>query len=349
MEKSIEPKTDIDNKKKKILLLIIFSFIVLIILNLLFPKITTYLENENEKSFTSDISSLDSGIENILENYGVRKEWQYKQVIPVNKNFTRYERVIFIPFNVPVVNIHHEILLLSKKFNTTVSSSENIKNQVLLLHVKYMNNVIETIKFITDPDLTRMKGRISLIIDGLQDLSELEQTAVMRIPEFNTFIIDPKESKSKVIQKLIKAKKDYFLLLKIRNKSEDEKYELAGDMDSVKISRAVKQLFRDFEKNAGVIYRPEDTPLKKINLIESEIKRYNKFFINYKDIMVLEDKEGGFKNFDQLTINAADKGRVMSIGKLTKDNFDKLTENILLTQKKGFKFVKLQEYFEEDE
>jgi hypothetical protein len=348
MEKSKEAKTDIGNMKKKILLILIISFAVLFILNLLFPRISNYVEDENEKSFTSDISSLDSGIENILENYGVRKEWQYKQVIPINKIFTRYERVIFIPYNVPVVNIHHEIQLLSKKFNTTVSSSENIKNQVLLLHVRYRNNVVETIKFITDPDLTRMKGRISIVINGLEKLSDLEQLAILKNNDFNTFIVDPLEVKSKVIQKLVKAKKDYFLLLKIRNKSEDEKYELAGDMDSIKIAKTVKQMIRDFEKNAGVIYQAEDIPGKKMNMIETEIKHYNKAFIRYKDIMILEESDSGFKNFELLSTKAADNGKAMALCNLTKDNFDKLTANILLMQKKGFKFVKLNEYFEEE-
>jgi hypothetical protein len=342
----MEENQNIDqNKIKKIKIVLVLSFLLILFLLLktFYPGAKSFLKDENSRSSSSDISSLDSGIDGLLDNYGIKKEWRYKKVVPISASFSRYERSIFIPYKIPMINLNHDIVELCNRFDATTSSTENIKNQILSVYIKYNNNVIESIKFITDPNLERIKGLITMSLEGFEDLDELNQVLLLQSPIFTTFVFKPESVDEKVINKILKFQKEYFIFIDIKTKNDDDRYGISTDLDSAKIQKKFKDIFRTYDKTKGIIYRAADTTKAMFSYIKNEATRYRKCFIDIKGFQRLEESENSFKNIDDVTKQSVLDGKSLAVCLLRNNNLKKTYDSFNILQKKGFRFVKMDE------
>ncbi len=143
---------------------IFIAVFLLVILVALF----IFEETEKKKMPRQDINTeaidtfnnIDSVIESVLAKFDIQENW-IKRVefkIPGTQK-TRIERRVQIPPEIIPAIVNLELSRAVKNFNMTVSASENLKENIVTIHIHNENIIIQSIILKTNKNL---KGKESL-------------------------------------------------------------------------------------------------------------------------------------------------------------------------------------------
>lgn len=336
-------KINSETKIKLIFALSIISFIIFIadyIINN-YAKIDT----SDKDNFKSELLSIDLGIDNLLDNYGIKKEWRTKQSYQVTKDLVRFERQVRLPYNFPLVELNKEISVLCEKYKANITSREDIKNQIVNLKIFSNGIVIHSIKFITDPSIIRNSGNIVLIVKNINELNDLQKLLILKEPYFQTFLVSYTKKNTELIKEISNISKECLLDLTIKEKIDDEEYDTSLEMDSIQVKKKLRQIIRNYEGIKGFLvsyekydedfnksFTKEVTKLGKKALLKSKVKQ-----VNYDNTISL--------NFQKVLDEASSKGLSFCLIEINKNNIDILFEELKRIKKLGYKYISLSEAY----
>ncbi|HEY9188920.1 MAG TPA: hypothetical protein VIR55_13585 [Ignavibacteria bacterium] len=332
-------KINYNDKLKIVFILSILCFIIYIS-DFLFIKF--FNKKENSALLKSELLTIDSGIDNLLSEYGIKKEWESKQAYQINDKLIRYERVIKIPYKFPIVELNKEISLFCEKYNANTSSKEDLKNQIIYLQVFKNGRVIQTIKFITDPSIERNIGDIVLIVKDINNLNELQKPLVIRSPYFSTFILDYKKDNTEVTTFLNKISKDFIFYIDVKEGDVDEEYDISLKMDSTKVYRLLRRIIRNNEYVKGFFITFEKYDDEFYKMLANEIKKLSKKMILKSNIKEIIMEDNGNNNFSDILNEVNLKGSCICLIDINKNNVKLLFDELKKVQKLGYRFVSLQ-------
>jgi hypothetical protein len=331
------------NKKIKIIMLLTAVVLAIFLLDFVLSGYFNKQKKGDTVSLKDEILTIDAAVDNILTDYGVKKEWKSKQSFQLKDDLVRFERTIRIPYNFPVVDMNHEISSLCSRYNSTTTSSEDIKNQIIQLRICDKGLVIQNIKLITDPSLLRIDGNFVAIMKGLSELDDIPKSFVLKSPLFKTFLMDYHKENSETIRLLNKLSKEYFVELNIKEKMEDEEFDVSLNMDSTILRKKLRNIIKSQENALGFFISYDKYDDKFNSLLKKEISNLHKEMLMKSDVVILKEENGGFSNFPEAAKQSLNIGYSLCIMNLTDKNINNLIENMRGIQKKGFRFVKISE------
>jgi hypothetical protein len=329
------------DKKIKLILCLMAAVLAIFIIDFALSGFIKKQRSGETISLKDEILTMDAAIDNILTDYGVKKEWKSKQSVQLRDDLLRFERSIRIPYNFPVVEMNHEIASLCSRYNAQTSSNEDIKNQIIQLHINHRGIVIQNIKIITDPSLLRLEGNIAAIMKGLTNLDDIPKSFVLKSPLFKIFLLDYRNDNSEIIRLLNKMSKEYLVDLNIKEKIEDEEFDIHLGMDSTLLRKKLHNIIRSQENSLGFYVSYEKYDDKFNTLLRNEISRLNKEMLLKSEVIVLKEENNGFTNFSEAAKQSVNFGRSFCLMNLTNKNIDIIIEAMRGIQKKGYRFEKI--------
>jgi len=327
------------NIKLKIIFILSLLCIILYISDLLFIKL--FNKKNDSTHLKTELLAIDSGIDNILSEYGIKKEWRLRQAYQISDKFVRYERVIKIPYKFPIVELNKEISLFCQKYNANTSSKEDLKNQIIYLQVFKNGRVIQTIKFITDPSIERTVGNIIIIVNNINNLNELQKPIVMRSQYFSTFILDYKKDLTEIVNFLKKMSKDFLFRIDIKEVEVEEEYGISLKMDSTKLRRMLLRIIRNNENVKGFFVTFEKYDENFHKMLSNEIRKLSKKMILKSNIKEIIMEDNNKNNFSDILNEANLKGSCICLIDISKNNIELLFDELKKNQKLGYRFVSL--------
>ena len=113
---------------------------------------------KSEKDFSSITVQLDRDVDTVLSHFKIQKEWTKKLQFPVpNSSLNRIERRILIPPDVLPVQMNLVLNRMAKRYNGRAVASENLKENIVTIHIEVEGTIIETIVLKTDAHLKKNK------------------------------------------------------------------------------------------------------------------------------------------------------------------------------------------------
>lgn len=331
------------NNKIKIISVLCIIVLVFLVLNYFVADLTKKQHGSQAQSLKDEILSIDSAIDNIFNDYGIKKEWKTKQSVQLRDDILRFEREIRIPYNFPIVDMNREISSLCSRYNSSTSSNEDIKNQIVQLHIYHRGLVIQNIRFITDPSLLRIDGNIVVLMKGLTELNDVAKSFVLKSPLFKNYLLDYRNDNSEIVRIINKQSKDYLLELNIKEKMEDEEYDISLDMDSMTVRKKMKNIFRNLENPRGFYVSYDKYDDKFNQLLKKEILNFNKIMIMKSEVITLKEENGNLANFSEVSKQSAVSSHALCSMSLSNENINNLIEAMRGMQRKGFRFEKISE------
>ena len=328
------------NTDTKIKIITILIIVVPIIIVLDFV-INVYAVNNfnNNGRLKSEIISIDIAIEDLLTEYGIKKEWKSKSTIQLSNELIRYERVIHIPHNFPIVNLNYEINNICRIYDASTYSEEDIKNHIVHLKVIHSNLVIQNIRLVSDPNLSRVDGNIVAIIRGIQEMGTVPKMVALKSPLYKIFLLDYRKKNSEIIKLINTLSKEYLIELNIKEICKSEQFDFCLAMDSVAIQRKLRSILREHENALGFFigYEKYDETYNKV--LRNEISKMRKKSVLKRDVIPLTYEAGNFLNLsDGLYKELINTGQSICTIHITENNLDPVSELLLNIQKRGFRF-----------
>jgi hypothetical protein len=329
------------NKKIQIITILIIVAPILIVLDFFINIYTRNTSNFNT-ILKSEIVTIDATIENLLDEYGIKKEWKSKSTIQLSNELIRYEREINIPYNFPIVDLNYEINKICKKYNASTYSEEDIKNKIVHLKVIHSRLVIQNIRLVSDPNLLRIDGNIIALIKGIQEIGAVSKKFVLESPLYKIFLLDYRKNNFELIQLINKASKEYIIELNIKEVCKDEQFDFCLSMDSIAIYRKLRTILRDNEKAFGFFITYEKYDEVYNNILKNEISKMRKKMLLKRNVIPLTYEAGNFLNLsDGLYKELVNKGQSICTIHINEDNLNSVSELFLSIQKRGFRFEKI--------
>lgn len=113
---------------------------------------------KSEKDFSLVTLQLDRDVDTVLSHFKIQKEWTKKLQFPVpNSSLNRIERRILIPPDVLPVQMNLVLNRMAKRYNGRAVASENLKENIVTIHIEVEGTIIETIVLKTDAHLKKNK------------------------------------------------------------------------------------------------------------------------------------------------------------------------------------------------
>jgi hypothetical protein len=110
----------------------------------------------HQKEITSVTASIDRDVDTILARYEIEKSWMKKRVVDVEgSNVGRIERRILLPPDVQSVQINLSLNAMAKRYRGRAVASENLKENIIAIHIEVDDVVVETIILKPTKDLRR--------------------------------------------------------------------------------------------------------------------------------------------------------------------------------------------------
>ncbi len=331
------------DKKLKLVILLCFAALFIFILDFFISSFIASKGSEKNNSLKDEIVTIDAGIDDILISYGIKKEWKTKQNVPLKDELQRFERVIKVPYNFPVVDMNREITKLCSNYSAKTTSNEDIKNQIIQLHIYHRGLVIQNIKIITDPSLQRVEGNLNLIMNGLETLSDIPKSFVLKSTLFKTFLLGYRKDNSTLIRLMKKLSKEYLIELNVKEQLDDEEFDVYLGMDSIQIRKKIKNIIRNMENSAGfyVSYDKYDENFNQI--LKKEVEKQKKYFILKSRVIELKESGQDFSDFSEVSKIVIQDGSAVCIVKVSDGNINNIIDAMRNIQRKGFRFSTIKE------
>ena len=123
---------------------------VLFILN----REDTKTPEELQQEFSLSAQGIDKGIDDILDHFGVEKEWVRKKNIEGGDGrFHRVERRVLIPPTIIPAMVNREMNLLARRFQGRAVATENLKENTVTIQILLYQSVIQTVILKTDQNI----------------------------------------------------------------------------------------------------------------------------------------------------------------------------------------------------
>jgi hypothetical protein len=108
------------------------------------PKLKEHSTSVIQQSYT--LAEVDSAVEKVLEKFQIDKSWIKRTDISIPRSSQkRIERKVAIPPEIIPALMNVELKRMADKYNLQVSATENLKENMVTIHIHDNRKIIETV------------------------------------------------------------------------------------------------------------------------------------------------------------------------------------------------------------
>lgn len=352
------------NKQGKITILISVSIIIVAAV-----LICIYLSsgNENDSINNSDKNLrpknknvISRQIDSIIFTFGIKKEWIHnnepsaKDSLSKDKNIKSrinqqlISKEVFIPMDLPVIDLNHEISGYLKINDLSETVIEDPKSKNLLINIFSETDSNKqpagNLKFIYSDSVKRNAAKVCIVFDSIDyyNFNDVERMLVST-QEFSVFL-PLRNDKADFQSSVTGAKRDYLIKLIIGNE-DDIEADFKSDMKESLVRSKIRTLYLNFPQTSGIILNGRNNLKEFENKIREEFEKNNMKV--YQDTVFAEVRRGDdivaslFKDI----VNRSNSGKkiLFYIVNFSPENFNEYDNQVYALKKKGFKFYNFKE------
>ncbi len=330
---------------------------------------TTELNTETDKPVTPNLEvlqkSLDHNIDSVLAGFGIKKEWittlynthgEKTTAKNTTKDAEWFTKSVIIPKDLSSIEVN---LDLSGYINSTGLAS-NTNEDIITKDITLIVNNPDTVKSklplakisVAHSDkITRESAVFCFILNGIGDysLEEIDKH-VMNKSEFS-YVFPRNLDEIDAQNKLLQHKKDILINLSVGGK-DNYNTDFNTSLDEKAIRERVKSFSSDYPSVSTVILTKAENDVQPsaISRIADEFTKFNIKVISDSTLTKLlttaeedsKDKTGML--FTNLKTKSGLVKNIVTLVKITPDEFEKFYNDVLILKKLGYKFCSYSEY-----
>lgn len=319
--------------------------------------------NRNIPRVTGQI--IDSGIDSVLSDFGIKKEWITTYYNPaymktdakhIAKDAGWLTKTVLIPIDLNSIEINADISNYLNSLGIKTAVTEDIVTKDIVITASQSDAVSSAIplaKFtISHSDkVTRESALFCLILDKIGDYKN-EEIEKFLIGKTEFSYIFPKSLDDIDVQnKLLQNKKDVIINLTIGSKDNYDA-DFSTNLDEKNIRDKVKTFSSDFPTIRTVVLTrtEQNIPQSGVSRIVEEFNKFNINVIDESDLTRVltpaeeESKEKPVIIGANLRSKAGTSKSLVTMLRINPDEFEKFFDEVLKLKKLGYKFCNYAEY-----
>lgn len=332
-------------------------------------KITENL-TENGKPTAPNLEllqkSLDANIDSVLSGFGIKKEWITTLYNTHNekttaKNTTKeaewFTKSVLIPKDLSSIEVNLDLSAFLNSTGLSLTTSEDIITKDITLVVNNPDTLksklpLTKITVAHSEKISRESAVFCFIIDGIADYSPEEvDKLVMNKTEFS-FVFPRNLDEIDTQNKLLQHKKDILINLTVGGK-DNYNTDFNISLDEKAIRERVKSFSTDYPSITSVILTKTEAEVlpSAVSRVADEFNKFNIKVITDSTLTKLlttaeeDSKEKNSALFTNLKTKAALVKNIVTLVRISPDEFDKFYNDVLILKKLGYKFCTYSEYF----
>lgn len=328
-------------------------------------SIDSVKEINTNPNIRTDGQTIDAGIDSVLSDFGIKKEWITTNYNPLlqktdpkhtTKEAEWLTKTVLIPVELNSVEVNVDI---SGYFNTigiATSVNEDIITKNIVIIANRPDTVMPVLPLIKisinhSDKITRESALICLILDNMGEYKEDEiEKFLIGKTEFS--YVFPRSLEDIDIQnRLLQNKKDVIISLTIGSKDNYDA-DFSTNLDEKALREKVKTFSSDFPTIRTVVLTKTEPnlPQSGINRLIDEFYKFNINVIGESELtkILTPAEEDSKEKLRTIGENLKSKSflpkGLISVLKISADEFDKFYDEILKLKKLGYKFCSYAEY-----
>lgn len=318
------------------------------------------VNNSNRNLKLKNKSVISRQIDSIIFTFGIKKEWilnnetSAKDSLSKNKNIKSrinqqlISKEVFIPVDLPMIDLNHEIsgYLKSNDLSETVTEDPKSKNLLINIFSETDSNKqpVGNLKFIYSDSVKRNAAKVCIVFDSIDyyNFNDVEKM-LGSTQEFSVFL-PLRNDKADFQSGVTGAKRDYLLKLIVGNE-DDIEADFKSDMKESLVRSKIRTLYLNFSQSSGIILYDMNNLMEFENKIREEFEKNNMKV--YQDTVFTEVRRGDdivaslFKDI----VNHSNSGKkiLFYTVNFSPENFTEYDSQVYTLKKKGFKFYNFKE------
>jgi hypothetical protein len=310
--------------------------------------------------------TMDANIDSVLSTFGIKKEWittlyNTSTEKPGAKNNTKeaewFTKSVLIPKDLSSIEVNLDLSGFINGTGLVTSTNEDIITKDIILTVTNPDTgrsklPLAKISVVHSDKVIRESAVFCFIINGIGDYSPEEiDKLVMNKSEFS-FVFPRNLDEIDIQNKLLQHKKDILINLTVGGK-DNYNTDFNTSLDEKAIRERVKSFSTDYSSVSTVILTRSEADVQQsaVNRVADEFAKFNIKVINDSSLTKLlttaeedsKDKTGIL--FTNLKTKAGLVKNIVTLVKITPDEFEKFYNDVLILKKLGYKFCTYSEYF----
>ena len=299
---------------------------------------------KNNKNLTRELttSQIDSVFLNVLDQYGIEKEWiSTKKFKAADEDSISKQFIVKLPVDLSIPEIIKDINRIIENDITGFVSEE--KKVFGTTEIRIYTNELLKLKatLIPNAETVRNQNDLAFIISDAYDLGESDFNTFLSIPYVLSAAIVPDDQTIAKADSLKKYSKEYIVL--INNEMTDTKFRLEKGDQKALLRNSVYNIISNF-RNAQLFAVNEKSALYKstiYNFVRDEFKKRGIKLIPVKEFLMPESDEDK-ELISKFRFYCEDKsGGKQKIFFLTFEDFQKLRRELEKLRKRGSNIIAL--------
>lgn len=319
--------------RKAVAVILLIAAVFLLVVNLL---INRYNQNEELLTVKTELSTLqiDSLFKFSLNSFGLLNEW----IKEVRNKKTEKSYKVRLPFDLSIPVVLSEINSNFFGTNVTVSSVEKSFSGRTILTISKRDRIILSSEFKYDKKIFRSTRMLAFIIKDFE-LSESEDSLLIKIPEpFSTLLI-PSSKNTKLAKYITNLNKSYSIL--IDDDISEIKYRLNENYSQKRLKSSLKLIINDFSDASFILFDDSSDLFASQSFgyikLELEKRKINMLLLSELQLLFFDNEieiKNAFDNYLKMT--GEGEGMLFLV---TADGFRTLLPEIERYRKTGIKIV----------
>lgn len=326
---------------------------------------TENTEKTGPKSFEELRGSLDGNIDSILAAFGIKKDWittLYNTTDKsAGKNTTKdaewFTKSVLIPKELSSIEVNVDLSGYLNSVGLSSSTNEDIITKDISLTVKNPDTTksklpLAKIDVVHSDKVTRETALFCFIVEGVADYSPEELDKLLMNKNEFSFLFPRNLDEIDIQNKLLHHKKDVMVNLTVGGK-ENYETDFNTDLDEKAIRDRVKSFSIDYPSVSSILLTKSEPeiPQTTVNKIAEEFGKYKIKVVGDSALTRLvttaeeESKEKYTAMFTNLRTKANLVKNIVTLVKVTPEEFEKFYNDVIMLKKQGYKFCSYSEYY----
>ncbi len=321
--------------KKKIAAVLFAAAVIILIANIIADKPGEYVQNPIGKRLSG--SEIDSQFIAALKNLGYENSWIKKEK-PGKKApgslYSYYE--VKVPQDLPIAVILSEIQNSFAPDNVKLHSVEEKINGPTRLDIYNAGSAKLRAVFSYDNKIERVAGDIGLLITGIENLNNEEDSIILNSANTFAAVVVPSKKSFEFVMRLRDYRKEYVVIL--NDDIPDLKYKLRASYTKDMLKKSIRTIIGNYSRAVFfIIDNKSDLYNSSVySFIKNEFDRRKIKLLNFNNIKIINENGSVPAVFNSLVLEA--KGGKELIY-LSAEDYLAAHNKIVSLRKIGFKFI----------
>jgi hypothetical protein len=325
---------------KKTSLILLMIAVVLLGANVLIDKLLK--KEERPISVSLNKNEIDKLFLSTLNSFGISDSLIKEVKIKFKKRDSiTFKYLITVPGDLAMTDLLLDLQNSCKEKNIQIKSSENGVKGNILIELSTQNILKIAAELKVDKNIYRKCGSLSVVLFGLEDLSDDEKKILLTYPEVITFALIPSKENKEFLNNILLNKKHFTVIL--GNNIEDLDFKLSDNYSKERNKISIRTIIGSFPTKCFIIDNENALEPATFNFIKSEFEKRKLMLIEKSSLRGFDkvEDENLLKSFNSIISELNFTNNL--IVTLDYRTFLIVEKDLKMLFKKGVKLVQMEE------